>query len=196
MAKEKHVYRFTLQKNTVTRFMTTVDPNGGKSGLSCRLYKLTEKTSFASEYYMGHVAGNVCTVLAAIGKGEYQFEIQPREAGASFVLAADATQGDGNDGFNEAADLQLGKTYGDEIATDDIADWYTFTLTRGQTMKVGIENGDGVTCYIYPMEDVDLYGFSGPQCNATYEYPRGTYYIGVQRKDGRKATESYAVRAQ
>ncbi|MCK5021545.1 MAG: hypothetical protein KAS32_31345, partial [Candidatus Peribacteraceae bacterium] len=51
-----------------------------------------------------------------------------------------------------------------------------------------------VGCSIFPMSNVDLFGFSGPECNQSYSYPPGTYYVSVGRTIAtRTSQKSYTL---
>jgi hypothetical protein len=43
------------------------------------------------------------------------------------------------------------------------------------------------------MSDVNLESFTGPQCNQTYAYPPGTYYVSVGRKAPRGSAQSFTI---
>jgi len=190
--KAKKAYIFPLKTAAVGKFTVTVNDVGNNS-VRCRLYKLN-KESFALEYYVGHVVDNTCTVKAALDPGDYQFEINPTIPDLVYNVFSNTVTGDGNDGFREAEKLQQSKPKTGNLSTEDVADWYTIKLAYPTKTTLEVTNDENVRCLIYPMEDVDLYGFSGPVCNAEYEFPKGTYYIGVQHNDEHLNDQAFSVR--
>lgn len=188
-----HVIRFTITQASIGEVKTTVDSGMGKTGLTCRLFRMGGKDGFSNEYYFGYVVGNVCVIRIALQPADYQLEVRPMQENASYIIDGITVIGDGNDGFSEARSIGIGKNVSGIIEEDDIADWYTFTLNRPQTLRVELAEESGNSCIVYAMDDVDLFGFSTPQCNATFEYPRGTYVIGVQRRDARSGALTYNI---
>ena len=192
--KKERVYRFSLKEAVTARFSITVEQSSGLQGATCRLFKLESETGLSYEYYLGQTVGKTCTLRVALEKGDYQLDIRPLQTDALFALETSNMKGDGNDGFREAIVLAQGVQRIAEIAVDDIADWYSFSLTRAQQMTVELTNGENVMCVIYPLENVDLSGFTGPECNIPYDYPRGSYVIGVQRRNAVSEKVSYMIR--
>ncbi len=192
--KEKlsRAYKFTLQKPIVGSFVVTVDAGGSAT---CRLYKLATGTSFALEYYLGHVVDNKCSMRVSLGNGSYQFEVAPKTAGLHFTVTTTNASGDGNDGFREAMLLPKSTPKTGYLEQEDFAEWYYFKVTKQEKLTVTV-SGDQTRCLIYPMDDVDLYGFSGPMCGEQYDFPTGTYYIGVQKKDARDGTPSFTIQVK
>ena len=186
------VYRLSLPK-PVLGFFTVSITGAKKDGVTCRLFKLEKETSLALEYYLGHVEDNTCTLRTALAAGSYQLEIRPESPDVFFTLTSKSVSGDGNDGFSEAKLLLKNIPKTSWLETDDFADWYTFTLSKQTTMSVTVSNSNNLRCLIYPMGDVDIYGFTGPECNETYDFPAGTYVVGIQHRDEHTTKETYTV---
>lgn len=186
-------YVFSLKSPTVAAIDVWVE--GDNASVECRLYKLDSGTSFALEYYMGYMDGRHCTMRVSLGNGDYQMEIVPKGGeNLTFGLKNNLTTGDGNDGFREADLLTKTTPKTGFLAVGDHADWYYFKITKQGSQMVEVVGGDDTRCMIYPMADVDLYGFSGPVCNETYDFPVGTYYVGVMRRDNRDGETSFTLR--
>lgn len=191
--KQNKVYTFSLKSNIVARIDASVAAGGS---ISCRLYKLDPTTSFAYEYYIGHVVDHNCSMRVALSSGDYQLELTPSVSGTSFTLFTNKTTGDNNDGFREASLLAKGAPKVGYLEQEDFAEFYKFTLSSQQKLTVMVSSSEKFKCLIYPMKDVDLYGFSGPVCNQEYDFPPGTYYVGVQLRDEVTGKESFSVRYQ
>jgi hypothetical protein len=189
--KQRAVYSFEQSGETVASMKATV-PLGNT--LTCRLYKIDPEEGFALEYYLGYVNGNECSLRIALGSGDYQFEVSPGTKGITYSIESTKIKGDGNDGFIQAQTLQIDSVKPGIIETEDLADWYTFKVTQQKTMTIELTNLSDIKCLVYPMGDVDLNIPEGPTCNAAYEFPVGTYYVGVIRKDGKTDTENYSIR--
>lgn len=187
-------YVFSLKSPTVAAIDVWVEGDNSPS-VECRLYKLDAGTSFALEYYVGYVNGRHCTMRVSLGNGDYQMEIVPKGGeNLTFGLSNNLTTGDGNDGFREANLLTTSTPKTGFLAVGDHADWYYFKVAKQQTLTLEVVGGDDTRCMIYPMADVDLYGFSGPVCNETYDFPSGTYYVGVMRRDNRDGEATFTLR--
>jgi hypothetical protein len=189
--KTSKVYKFNLQKPVTTVIAVSVS---AEATVQCRLYKLEKTTSFALEYYVGHIVDNSCSMRVSLGNGDYQMEVTPKDASVPYELTTKIVTGDGNDGFREASMLVKGTPKTGYLEEDDYAEWYTFKLTKTEKLTVEVTGKENTRCYVYAMGDVDLYGFSGPVCGEQYEYPAGTYYVGVMRLDGRVSKQSFTIR--
>lgn len=187
-------YRFTLKEKTTATFQINLIAQNTQDDVTCRLFKVDGADSFALEYYLGNQGTDTCTIIATLSPGAYQFDVAPRVMNANYTLSAKKVKGDGNDGFIEAKALILNNPSSSFIETNDLGDFYTFTLKEQTNMMVELTNAENLKCVIYPMADVDIYGFSGPNCNAQYDFPAGTYYVGVLQKDDRNTKQSYSVR--
>lgn len=165
--------------------------SGSDPDVSCRLYLLGEN-NLSQEYYLGYVQDGTCRIKASVPKGSYQLEVRPGVEGGTYAVVTRNTKGDGNDGFDEAKTLVAGKPAVGQLAVSDIADWYTFTIELVGTHTVNVF-GDDVGCYIYPLKDVDLFGFTTPVCGEAYEYQKGTYVVRIQRDDGVDKALTYTV---
>ncbi|MBI3336216.1 S-layer homology domain-containing protein [Candidatus Peregrinibacteria bacterium] len=188
-SKESHTYRFTLTGPVVADIEAELQVTGETS---CRLYRLGEG-GFSLEYYLGYQEGSRCFILVALDPGSYQLQLQGNVTNASYTLVVHEGRGDSHDGFREAKILSsIPRT--ETLTANDYADWYFFKVLAERTTLVELSTQDGVGCLVYPMEDVDLYGFSGPECNKEYTYPPGTYYVGVNRVPPRAAKLTYTIR--
>lgn len=186
-------YKFTLSQTTVASITATVADNNTQGDVTCRLFKLDGGTSFSLEYYLGYQGPDVCNMRVALAPGSYQLDVAPTVAGLSYTVFTKATTGDNNDGFSQAQLIQMNKAYTGLMNASDYGDFYKFSLSQQQTMTINLSNADHVKCVIYPMEDVDIFGFSGPNCNQSYQFPSGTYYIGIMQKDGNWDKPSYTI---
>jgi len=193
-AKKGKAYIFSVKQPVVASIDVAVE--GDDATVQCRIYKLEGESSFAYEYYIGHVIGNHCSMRVSLSNGNYQMEVTPKGVVSSFKLTSRKVTGDGNDGFREAAMLTLEKPKSGYLETEDHAEWFYFKVTKQQKLMVEVTGGGTERCLLYPMSDVDLYGFSGPVCNEEYEFPVGTYYVGVTRRDERDGRESFTIRVK
>ncbi|PIP65265.1 hypothetical protein COW95_02860 [Candidatus Peregrinibacteria bacterium CG22_combo_CG10-13_8_21_14_all_49_11] len=190
--KKPAIFKMVLTRDSMITVLATA-----KTGdVSCRLYRL-EDGGFSNEYYLGVESEGGCHVRAALAQGDYQLEVRPTSADARYTLALQETVGDGNDGFMEARGLVRRIPRTAVLEGEDLMDWYRFVVKEDTDMFVRFTTDGGESkCMIYPMGDVDLYGFNGPECNILYKYTPGTYYIGVLRTkwDGNK--ESYTIQLE
>ncbi len=189
--KTSKVYKFTQKAATVAEIKIDVSAN---ESAMCRLYKLDAETSFALEYYVGQVVDNHCWMRVSLAPANYQLEVVPGTKDGNYKVSTKSVTGDGNDGFNQAAKLLKKSPKTGYLESEDYGEFYTFTLTKTEKLTVIVSEADNTTCLIYPMADVDLFGFSGPVCNAEYELPKGTYVVGVVRRDQRQGKVSFSIR--
>ncbi len=191
--KDPYSYRFTLDsRETIS---VRAEPQAGQPGsVSCVLFRM-EESGMSYEYYVGVKDGQACTMLVALKAGAYQLQLQPSQADTTFEVEAETSTGDGNDGFVEADVLKLNAPTTAVLAPANTANWYTFTVAddAGARRQVELSNSTNVLCMMYPMGDVDIYGFGLPQCNQYYEYPKGTYVIGVMRNAPASSRQSYTI---
>lgn len=189
--KQAILYRFTLAENHVLRLQMSLAP-GQPGKVTCRLYRLEEQ-GFSMEYYLGFEEQGSCMMRVALAAGSYQWEVRPSERDTAYSAEIVDATGDGNDGFREAKILGKAVPRVGVLEAGDTADWYKFIVqSEGDTM-LQLSSAEGLNCLVYPMGDVDLYGFSGPQCNETYRYPLGTYYVGIGRESGKVGSAKYTV---
>lgn len=188
-SRSSHTYRFTISGPVVAEIEVELNVQGD---ISCRLYRINND-GFSLEYYLGYQEGSRCFMLVALDAGSYQLQLQGSAVNASYALMVKEGRGDGHDGFREAKILSsIPRT--ETLTSNDYADWYFFKILAERNVLVELATQDGLGCLLYPMEDVDLYGFSGPECNKEYTYPPGTYYIGVSRVVPRAAKQTYTIR--
>ncbi len=160
--------------------------------VSCRLYLLPE-SGFSDEYFLGYQEGDRCYIHAALNPGSYQLQLQPTQKDVTYSVEAEEAVGDGNDGFREAKTLTVNGAKNDVLVGHDYEDWFTFSVVSEQRMAVSVQIPTELRCIVYAMSDVNLESFTGPQCNQTYAYPPGTYYVSVGRKAPRGSAQSFTI---
>lgn len=185
---------FDAKKSAVIRFKTeqteTVEVLVSGGVKSCILFHLNE-SGYALEFYQGFMEGGMCKILVSLGAGDYQLDITPASAGASYSVDMQTKAGDGNDGFVNAYQLRSGSPRTTMLEQGETGDWYKFTVTSPVNHKVAFIGE--LSCEIFPMEDVDLFGFSNPQCNKAETFQPGTYYVGVMH-EGKRESKTYTIR--
>ncbi|MFH0851774.1 MAG: S-layer homology domain-containing protein [Candidatus Peregrinibacteria bacterium] len=188
-------YIFALDHAAVVSTVVTLQ-QGQQGAISCRLYLMAE-SGFSFEYYIGFQEGDSCMLKTALRPGNYRLQLQPTFANTTFnVKSTETTTGDGSDGFAQAQSLPMNLARTGTLAPGDLEDWYTFTIAGTQSLQVTVSDSTQLSCLIYPMEDVDLFGFSGPACNQHYEFQPGTYVIAVGRKFPSDARQTYTIVVQ
>ena len=190
-AKQPRSYKVEIPSRETVHVHATMQ-SGQPGNMTCRLYLLGE-SGFSDEYFLGFQEGNSCYTTATLNPGTYQLQLQPTYADTTFSVEATTAIGDGNDGFANARSLTVNEEHEDVVGSGDFEDWFTFSLQSEQRLTVTIGNPTEIRCIVYAMSDVDLQSFSGPQCNQSYLYPPGTYYIAVGRKAPKIAQQSYVV---
>lgn len=188
--KQSYSYTFTVENQALA--LTTVKLTGGTGNVSCRLYLLS-KEGFSTEYYLGYEEMGACTLLTALAPGNYQLQLQPTVADASFTVDVHFSNGDGNDGFREAKRILPGIPKTVTLPANNYGDYYTFTLPKETSLTVELSSTSKLSCGIYPLEDVDLASFSGPECNKSYLYPKGSYVVSIGRSAVKSAKQTYTV---
>lgn len=197
--KQPLSYRFTLSVATVIDVSVSIDLSDGGS-VTCRLYRLTGE-AISDEYYLGVQDGRNCKLRAALVAGEYQLQVQPTAAGSRVAVDVRAGKGDGNDGFSQAKLLTRTQLQTGLLDSNDVEDWFTFTVgpstsqstIPGTELTVRLTSTDDVGCLVYSRSDVDLFGFSGPQCNTPYLYPQGTYMVSVRHSVPLAGRQTYTL---
>lgn len=184
-------YRFTLTTALVGGI--TVNVTSGKA--TCLLYRL-DSTGFSTEYYLGVQDGNACKLQVAMTPGDYQLQMQPSVPSTSYTVAAVTTKGDGNDGFSQAITLHPPRSQTGFLDSNDLSDWFTFTVTKEQKMTLSLTASDKLSCLIYPSSNVSLPSFAEPACNAPFTYPAGTYYVGIGHAQPLAAKQMYTLQLQ
>lgn len=188
--RAKMVYTFPLKAATDVEVSAKLG-TGTEKSVSCRLYLLGEN-GLSNEYYIGYQSEATCRLKLSLPKGDYQLEVRPEDPNATFTLVTKSTKSDGNDGFDEALLLEPRKSKAGQLAVSDYADWYTFSFAMNGKHTVQTF-GEDVTCYIYPLANVDLFGDTSPTCGAEYDFPKGSYIVQVARKNGTSAPLNYSV---
>lgn len=189
--KQATLYRFALAENRVLRLQISL-AMGQPGKVTCRLYRLEEQ-GFSMEYYLGFEEQGKCAMRVALAPGSYQWEVRPSERDAAYGVEIVDAAGDGNDGFREAKTIGKAAPRMGVLEVGDTADWYKFTVPEEGDMMLQVTSAEGLGCLIYPMADVDIYGFSGPQCGESYRYTPGTYYVGIGRAAGKAGSAKYTV---
>ncbi len=183
-------YTFTVQSDALA--LTTVKLTTANGAVTCRLY-LLDKESFSTEYYLGTQEGDTCTLLTALRAGNYQLQLQPTVADSSFTVDMNFASGDGNDGFRESKRILPGIAKTVTLMSNNYGDYYTFSVVNEVSMKLELSNVSPLKCLISPLDDVDLASFTGPECNQTYLYPKGTYVVSVGRGATKSAKQTYTI---
>lgn len=190
-AKKSVSYSFDV--DTVQTVSIEAQLQSGQPGeIICRLYHISEN-GFSDEYFLGYQEGDTCYLTSTLNPGSYQLQLMPTAKDTTFSVEVVESVGDGNDGFANARQLNAHDKRTDMIGSGDFEDFYTFKLLSEQKLTVEVSNPTELRCLVYAMNDVDLYGFSGPQCNQSYTYPPGTYYISIGRKAPKVAQQSYTI---
>ncbi|MDD3896490.1 MAG: S-layer homology domain-containing protein [Candidatus Peribacteraceae bacterium] len=191
--KQTYSFRFSLS-NQMT-IATIASLQAGQTGkIQCTLY-LMEDDGFSEQYYLGVQNGGKCELLTTLSPGAYQLQLQPTEPDTTFTVAVAEAAGDGNDGFIEAQLLPRNTARTATLPPNNFVDWYRFSIagSEAQHLKVETSNTTNLTCIVYAMHDVDLFGFTMPQCNQYYLYPPGTYYVAIGRKTGKSTSQTYTI---
>lgn len=189
------VYTFTLTTATMIHAHAKLGGSFTDSSVTCRLYKI-ESDGFTNEYYLGYQETGTCELKAKLAAGDYQLELQPKADDAVYTLDVKTATGDGNDGFAEARVLLWSQLRSDFLEPGDMSDWYRFSLTAEKEMMLEVTNATEYQCIVYPMADVDIYGFEGPKCGELYLFPKGTYYVGIVRKSNHLDRVPYSIRTK
>ena len=190
--KATYSYLFDIAFTQVADVVVSLQ-SGAQGDITCRLYKVKEN-GFSEEYYLGYQEGQSCYITAALSAGAYQLQLQPSVANSTFTVSAARGPGDGNDGFIEALPLSKNVTRTEVLKGGNFANWYSFTVTSETKMTLEATNSQNMTCIIYSMSNVDLYGFTGPECNQSYTYPTGTYYVAIGRGAAKGSSQTYTIK--
>ena len=190
-AKVPLSYKFEIPSKRTVSIVASLQ-SGQPGEITCRLYLLGE-SGFSDEYFLGYQEGASCYLTSTVNPGTYQLQLQPTQKDTTFTVAAKSATGDGNDGFADARSLTINEEHENVIGSGDFEDWFTFSLQSEQKLMVRTSNPTEIRCIVYAMKDVDLESFTGPQCNQTYTYPSGTYYIAIGRKAPKIAQQSYMI---
>lgn len=192
--KRPFSYTFEVEQNTMVDVEVALQ-QAQPGTVSCRLY-LIKESGFSDQYYLGFEQDKKCHVLAYVIPGKYQLQVQPTVSDTTYSVEVSEGKGDSNDGFADALSLTANAPRTEVLTATDLADWYTFTIGSKQKMTLDISNPAELSCLIYPMSDVDLDSFSGPECDRSYSYPPGTYFVSVGRKAPLGAQQSYTIRLE
>jgi hypothetical protein len=190
--KQSVSYRFEVTAGTTLDIEAALQ-SGQPGQIICRLY-LLDVSGFSDEYFLGYQEGNKCYLDATLNPGTYQLQLQPTQKDTTFTVKAIEGVGDGNNGFRNARTIAANATRTDILGASDLEDWYTFSISSEQRMNVVVGNPMELRCIVYAMNDVNLASFSGPQCNQSYLYPPGTYYIAIGRKAPLNAQQTYTIK--
>ncbi len=195
-------YLFRLPEPVMMEFQATIT-DWTMGTVTCRLY-LLGKSGFSQEYYLGFEEGKNCTIRAALSPGNWRLELTPSLLAAPFSVHAKQIVGDGNDGFSQAAVLPLGQIRTDDLGAGDLEDWFTFTVPKdakivengGREMTLSVASVLRTGCIIYPLNDVDIYGFKNPDCEQKYLYPPGTYMVGIRHAEPVSVRQTYTIQVK
>ncbi|MSR67677.1 S-layer homology domain-containing protein [Candidatus Peribacteria bacterium] len=184
--KRPAVYLFTLTKQSDIGLQVST-AGYYHSDVTCRLYLLKDD-GFTSEYYLGFQENSMCTIKATLRPGKYQLQLQPSVGNTLYSVSAKAVFSDGNDGFSTAVELRPGLVRTSILESGDIVDWYSFKVMKEGVATVEITAGEVLSCVIYTPQDVDQFGFKGPECNVPYIFKPSAnddaYMVGIGRKSG------------
>ncbi|NOS68215.1 MAG: S-layer homology domain-containing protein [Candidatus Peribacteraceae bacterium] len=197
--KTPYSYVFRVSDITTVEILGTIN-DWTMGGMNCRLY-LLGRSGFSQEYYLGFEDGKNCTIRAALSPGNWRLELTPKMLAPPFIVTAKIIKGDGNDGFAQAAVLPLGQVRTEELGENDLEDWFTFTVPRdaktaeigGREMTLSVASTLRPGCIIYPLADVDVYGFRSPDCEHKYVYPPGTYMVAIRHAQPFTIRQSYTL---
>lgn len=184
-------YHFTLAAATVVDVAASI-AKGQAGRISCRLYKIAAD-GLSEEYYLGHEESQGCYLLSAVGAGEYQLQVQPTTPNTSFSVSAKVGVGDGNDGFSQARKLERGVLRTEVLSANDLEDWFLFTVGREAEMTLKLVSSAKLRCLVYPAANVDLFGFTGPNCDEPYLYPIGTYRVSIGHAPPKAGRQTYTI---
>ncbi len=200
-SRKPYAYKFSVSQPLTADIVATLDP-AATGTLSCTLFIL-DSTGYSTKQYLGFPQGNKCLIRAALTTGtQFQLQLTPSDANVKFSVTASATVGDGNDGYSQAQSLNSNLLRTGSLDNNDLDDWYTFTVKpdknapNGTPLTVKLVSASQLGCIIFPMSDVDLFGFSEPQCNQLYNYPSGTYVIDVRHANPLAERETYTVQVR
>ena len=187
-------YRFTFTEAKVVSVTTRLQSTQ-QGKIRCTLFK-QEPDDLPFEYYIGVQDGNTCHLLTKLSPGTYQLQVEPTIANVTFTAEVNTGVGDGNDGFSEAQPIYFNTPKNYSLGRANLQNWYHFTVTasEGQLQTLELTNAQDLTCIIHPMSNVDIFGFEYPECNHSYLFPPGTYYVGVGRQHFDGDQESYTIR--
>ena len=192
--RKTFTYRFSLSAPVTVH--TEVELQSGQpGGVRCTLLLLNDN-GFSDEYYIGYRSGDSCELITSLKAGNYQLQLQPTIASTTYSVSVETGSGDGNDGFVEAGSITRNTARSYSLIENNLQDWYTFSVgdEDGSRMMIEMTNSEKLDCIIYPMSDVDLYGFTGPECNQFYTFPKGTYFVGVTRSVPKTTKITYTIR--
>ena len=115
--------------------------------------------------------------MAYVLAGNYQLQIEPTTPNVGYTVVTKEGTGDGNDGFAQARSMTRNNLQTEILNGGDYEDWFKFTVTRETEMTLKIVSASKLRCLIYPGKDVDVFGFSGPQCGEADLYPIGAALV-------------------
>ena len=189
--KQPKVYRFALSETTTLRLAARLDRGDG--GVSCNLFRI-EQDGFAYEYYIGYQQDKDCSMTVTLGKGDYQLQVQSLNGGGDYTVSGGKAMGDKNDGFTQAVNLSLNSPRVGILDIGDYMDFYTFKLQGETNLRVELTAAAQLDCSVWPMEGVELESFTGPECNSDYDFPAGTYVVGVGHAITGPIKQTYTLR--
>lgn len=187
--RQPDVYTFKFNRSTTVKILAELKQAGT---MTCRLYRVGE-LGFSDQYNLGLQQENDCRILTTVTAGSYTLQLQGSVSDGKYILIAENAVSDGNDGFSQAKNIRRGSTLSGVLEETDLEDWYTFKVTSAPLNMTVQTEGTDVGCLVYAMNDVDMFGFSGPVCNRSYEFPPGTYYISVRKTANLDKTNNYRV---
>ncbi len=191
--KKSVSYHFVLTEAKTTLNVQAKITGAITSFVTCRLY-LINTEGFTEEYFLGVQEGGECHITVSARPGTYQLEIQPTAQNAYYLVSAQKTTGDGQDGFMEAVLLPKNSARTGVFTPHDTHDWYKFVVTEKMFGFVETSPSDTLECVIYTPLSIDQFGFSGPGCNENYEYAAGTYYVNIAHTPPLSKQQTYTIK--
>lgn len=197
--KTTRSYLFRTSAVTTVEILSTIT-DWTMGTMTCRLY-LLGRSGFSQEYYLGFEDGKNCIIRAALSPGNWRLELTPAKLSPPFTVNTKLITGDGNDGFSQAAALPIGQVRTDELGESDLEDWFKFSIPSdpttvengGRQMTVSLASTLRPGCTIYPLDNVDVYGFVNPECEHKYLYPPGDYMISIRHAQPLTIRQSYTI---
>lgn len=196
---ETFSYKFSTT-STITVDIATNITDAAYGNITCRLYQLNA-SGFSQWYHLGFQENQRCVIRAALSPGNWRLELTPEKSAAPFSVSVQRVSGDGNDGFSQAVPIKINQVITADMGIGDLEDWYKFSVPKdadtmafgGQKLLVRVTSTDPITCIIYPQDDVDQFGFVGPECGLAYLYPGGTYMVGVRHSLPLGTKQAYSI---
>jgi hypothetical protein len=189
--KQLKVYRFPVSMKSTAKIEAHLDT--GQGGVTCKLFRIGDQ-GISYEYYLGYREGLNCWMVVTMEKGDYQLEVNSADGGGNYTVKGSLAKGDSNDGFIQALVLKQTTPRVANLDIGDYMDFYTFTLSAKKNMRLELASAVRLTCTVWPMENVELESFTSPACNTDFDFPPGTYIVGVGHAVSGQSSQTYTLR--